>query len=196
MTPSSNYIDGQRMGELAADAAETSRLSDELVEMFYALARRTLNTDHHSIRRQFGFLDADDVIQEAVVRCFQVTLKFDQTKLKNKHGAYFFFRVIIIQTFLRLYKWHTRQKRTPEHGIVSLNSDQSSRVQDRLDRCNRREYLGAYSSEGYDDPDYYEFANEAIAEIRRQCNNGAKLEEIAHEYDVEVETITDLLNRN
>jgi DNA-directed RNA polymerase specialized sigma24 family protein len=181
------------MGELAAEAAKARVLSDELVEMFYALARRTLNTDHHSIRRKFGFLDADDVIQEAVMRCFLVTLNFDETKLKNKHDAYFFFRVIIIQTFLRLYKWHTRQKRTPEHGIISLNSDRSSRVQDRLDRCNRQEYLGGGGGE--DDLDYYEFAEEAIAEIRRQCNNGAKLEEIAHEYGVEVETITDLLNR-
>lgn len=193
----SQYIDGKRMGELAAEAAKSRVLSDELVEMFYALARRTLNTDQHSIRRRFDYLDVDDVLQEAVMRCFLVTLNFDETKLKHKHDAYFFFRVIIIQTYLRLHKWHSRQKRTPEHGIVSLSTSKSSRVQDRLDRCNRREYLGAVSDDFRDDwEDYYEFANEAIAEIRRQCNNGATLEEVAHEYDVEVETVTELLNRN
>ena len=196
---SSNYIDGKRMCELAAEAAGShpTVLAEELVEMFYALARRTLNTDQHSIRRKFGFLDVDDVIQEAVTRCFLVTLNFDEKKLKNKHDAYFFFRVIVVQTYLRLHKWHTRQKRTPERSIISLNSDQSSRVQDNLDRCNRRDYISAGC--GLDDDgssNYYEFAEEAISEIRRQCNNGATLEEVAHEYDVEVKTVTELLNRN
>lgn len=202
MTPkSSQYIDGKRMCRLAAEAAKARVLSDELVEMFYALARRTLNTDQHSICRRFGYLDADDVVQEAVMRCFLVTLNFDETKLKHQHDAYFFFRVIIIQTYLRLHRWHSRQKRTPEHGIISISTIVATAgtvegVQDRLDRCNRREYLGGdYSAVG-DDTDYYEFAEEAITEIRRQCNNGATLDEIAKEYDVAVETVSKLLNRN
>jgi len=192
MASKSRYIDGKRMGELAAEAAKSRVLSDELVEMFYTLATLTLNNRKDTIRRRFGYLDADDVVQEAVMRCFLVTLNFDETRLKHKHDAYFFFRVIVLQTYLRLHKWHTRQKRTPEHGIISL-SDQSVDVQDNLDRCNRREYFSAYTD---DESDYYEFAEEAITEIRRQCNNGATLEEVAHEYDVEVETVTELLNRS
>ena len=192
MKPRSNTpINGKRMCELAAEAAEARVLSDELVEMFYVLARRMLNLDAQSIRRRFDFLDADDLVQEAVVRCFLVTLNFDATRLKRTQDAYFFFRAIIIQTYLRLHTWHTRQKRTPEHGIISLNTSKSNRVHDRLDRCNRQEYLSSGLSQ---EPDYYDLMDGAIGEIQRQRANGATCEEIAKEYDVETETITYLVN--
>lgn len=190
---SSKPIDGKLMCKLAAEAAKERVLSDELVEMFYTLSRRMLNLDTQSIRKRFDFLDADDLVQEAVIRCFLVTLNFDETRLKRKQDAYFFFRAIIIQTYLRLHTWHSRQKRSPEHGIISLNSSKSSRVQDRLDRCNRQEYLSAGAAQ---DPDYYELMDGAIEEIRRQRTLGATCEEIAKEYDVEVETITYLVDES
>ena len=192
---SSASIDGKRMCELAAEAAEARVLSDELVEMFYTLSRRVLNMDLQSIRKRYDFLDVDDLVQEAVMRCFLVTLNFDITRLKKTQDAYFFFRAIIIQTYLRLHTWHTRQKRTPEHGIISLNTSTGSQVQDRLDRCNRKEYLGAGSYEFDDWEDYYVFADAAIAEIRRQCDCGATIGEIAREYDVDESVIYELLER-
>ena len=191
---SSTPIDGKRMCELAAEAAKARVLADELVEMFYTLSRRMLNMDPQSVRKRYDFLDVDDLVQEAVMRCFLVTLNFDETRLKKKQDAYFFFRAIIIQTYLRLHTWHTRQKRTPEHGIISLNTSKGSQVQDRLDRCNRKEYLGADHVEG-DDGDYYVFADAAITEIRRQCDCGATIGEIAREYDVDEAVIYELLER-
>lgn len=191
---SSTPIDGKRMCELAAEAAKARVLADELVEMFYTLSRRMLNMDPQSVRKRYDFLDVDDLVQEAVMRCFLVTLNFDETRLKKKQDAYFFFRAIIIQTYLRLHTWHTRQKRTPEHGIISLNTSKGSQVQDRLDRCNRKEYLGADHVEG-DDGDYYVFADAAITEIRRQCDCGATIGEIAREYDVDEVVIHELLER-
>lgn len=194
---SSAPIHGERMCELAAKAAKTRVLDDELVEMFYLLARRMLNLDARSIRKRFDFLDADDLVQEAVVRCFLVTLNFDETRLKRKHDAYFFFRAIIIQTYLRLHTWHTRQKRTPEHGIISLNTTKGNRVHDHLDRCNRKEYLGAVPEDFRDDfEDYYDFAEKAVTEIRRQCGLGATLAEIAREYDVGEKLIREMLDRS
>jgi DNA-directed RNA polymerase specialized sigma24 family protein len=185
------------MCELATQAAQTGDFSDELVEMFYVLSRRMLNLDAQAIRKRFDFLDADDLVQEAVVRCFQVTLNFDETRLKMKQATYFFFRAIIIQTYLRLHTWHTRQKRTPEHGIISLNTSKSSRVHDHLDRCNRKEYLGAGSEDFHDDfEDYFDFAEKAISEIRRQCACGATLAEIAREYDVDETVVQELLDRS
>jgi hypothetical protein len=192
---SSVSISGKRMCELAAEAAKARVLSDELVEMFYALARRMLNMDPQSVRKRYDFLDVDDLLQEAVMRCFLVTLNFDETRLKKKQDAYFFFRAIIIQTYLRLHTWHTRQKRTPEHGIISLSTSKSSRVQDRLDRCNRKEYLGAIPIEMDDFDYYYKFAEEAITEIRRQCDSGSSHVEIAREYDVDETVIRELLDR-
>lgn len=186
---SSPHLDGKRMCELAAKAAKTQNFEDELVEMFYALSKRLLNLDSQSIRRRFDFLDADDLMQEAVIRCFLVTKNFDETRLKRKQDAYFFFRAIIIQTYIRLHIWHSRQKRSPDQDIISLSTSKSNRVQDRLDRCNRKEYFSA----GHD-PDYYDLMEGAIEEIRRQRATGATCEEIAHEYDVEVETITYLVN--
>ena len=194
---SSTPLDGKRMCELATESVKTQSCSGELLEMFYILSRRMLTLDARSIRRRFDFLDSDDLVQEAVLRCFQVLQNFDETRLKRKQDAYFFFRAIIIQTYLRLHTWHTRQKRTPEHGIVSLNTSKSNRVHDRLDRCNRKEYLGAAPEDFRDDfEDYFDFAEKAIIEIRRQCDCGASLGEIAREYDVSESVVRELLDRS
>ena len=76
---SSHYIDGEKMGRLAAEAAKTGTLDDELIEMFYLLAYRTMA--QYSTQRGFSFKDPEDTVQEADMRCFKTTRTFDITRL-------------------------------------------------------------------------------------------------------------------
>jgi DNA-directed RNA polymerase specialized sigma24 family protein len=135
---SNHYIDGEKMGLLAAQAAESGDLDEELIEMFYLLSYRTMA--QYSTQRGFSFRDPEDVVQEAVMRCFKTTLTFDISRLKHAHHAYHFFRVVILQTYSRLQTYYNRQMRKPPGEVVSL--DALALTDECPYRCVRQEYFG------------------------------------------------------
>ena len=117
---SNHYIDGEQMGTLAALAAKTGDLDDELIEMFYLLAYRTMA--QYYTQRGFSFKDPEDIVQESVMRCFKTTLTFDISRLKQTHHAYHYFRVVILQTYSSLQTYYNRQMRKPPGELVSLDA--------------------------------------------------------------------------
>ena len=121
---SNHYVDGELMGELASEASKSGAVPNELAEMFYTLAKHSLAASPYSSPRAFGFQDCDDAIQEAVMKCLQIIPKFDASKLKHKHYAYYYFRMVIHQTYSKLYQYHRRQMRDPSQEVRIDNIDQ------------------------------------------------------------------------
>lgn len=122
MASKRHYVDGERMQVLAAEAARDmadggrgNEFPEELVEMFYTLARRTF--DPRRPFREAG-LDRDDVIQEAVIACFRATKHF----APNRGSAYSFYRTCIAHCFSNLWARANRQKRTPPTEVSSLDT--------------------------------------------------------------------------
>ncbi len=205
----SRYVDGERLCELAAEAAISGEFSDELVTMFYAIAQhRCRRFTEISDKQILGMLDADDLIQEAVMLCVQKTPKFDQTKLQRKSYAFYFFRMIVDQGYIRIYEHANRQKRKPVKQLLSLDRymellktnwaiEDSFEIEDRL-----RQVDGAAHADRIT-----QSVNRALAEddntltadlvldMRQQHDQGMTYSELAAEYAISVEVVEELLLR-
>lgn len=204
------YIDGDRMGVLALEAAESGMVSDELIEMFYTLARRSFDHYLHYRQRTYADIEREDAVQEAVIACHQATLKFE----KGRGGAYSFFRTTVANFYASLWLYHSRQKRAPTLPMVSLdnlierenrmeeaslNADKRPRGRDTLvwqpARCLRQDYL--FHKSMAKPPSIY-LTQEQKDEIEAEALDGLSLADLAglaDEHGMDLEALLALLNR-
>lgn len=97
----SHYLNGPRFTALCRDGIPT----DELIEMFYALADR--HYEQHPLRR---FVPRDDARQEAALRCISIVGNFRE---KVRGAAYNYFRSVIHHLFCDMVK---QARRLPPTG--------------------------------------------------------------------------------
>ncbi len=207
--PSNNYVDGERLCALAADAASSGEFSDELVALFYSLARqRCWKFNPRSEQSRLGGLVEEDMLQEAVMLCVQKTPKFDETKLKQKHYAFYFFKQIVDQCFIRLYEHANRQKRKPEKGTYNLDRhlrmldidwliEDNSDIEDNLRQTDgapkmsllNKEMANAIGCKPTED------LADLIIDMRQQKDNGVTYSALAEEYGMDIELVEHLILR-
>lgn len=173
-----HYVDGERMCELAAAAAKSGDISDELVEMFYLVARNRGQKFNPSLyNRRLGVLDTDDIVQEAVMMCVTKVKLFDAKRLSSAGDAFYFFRTLIDQCFVRLYEFQNRQMRSPDLQILSL--DMCSDMPDK-----------ALSIPGPSE------LSDTVLDMRQQHDDGMTLQDLADEYGIDVEVVEELILRD
>lgn len=100
-----------------------------MIEDFYKMARFTF-----SKLRLDGKLDREDAMQEAVLRCWVVRDRFDESR--GKWATYFFFACKY--AMLSMHRKSLRQKRSAK--VLSLHAKEGFDGF-AIDRCNRLEFI-------------------------------------------------------
>lgn len=204
-----HYVDGERLCELAAEAAASGEFADELVSMFYSIAKNRCRRFTEITDKQIlGMLDADDLIQEAVMLCVQKTANFDPTKLQRKSYAFYFFRMIVDQGYIRIYEHSTRQKRKPVKRLLSLDRymellktdwaiEDSFELEDNLRQVDGAAHSGriAQSVNRALAEDDNTLTSDLILDMRHQHEQGMTYADLADEYSIEIEVVEELILR-
>lgn len=177
---SNYYINGKWFTELAKRDALVGLCSDELVDMFYVLARKTFASIGRGYpRHSYLMIEEDNMVQEAVILCFTGLSSFDS----EKGDAYNFFRSIIYRCYLALKKQAKTDKRNPGNAVFNIEYHRDVETDQRLS------YL-LMESQIEDERRGRKLCRTDVERIKRRLAEGETGADLAREYDVDPGTIS------
>lgn len=188
---SRNFVDSERIEVLAREAAETGEPSEELMEMFYRLARGYYDFFRGKRGNSYVLMEQDDAVQEAVIACWKAL------PYLGDGSAYGFFYTTVVNRYRNLFQFCSRQKRDP--GRYILDTDRLVHDEDlEPSECQRLRYLQIESDRESDRKLGRRYSKLTLSQLRlvlRLVLRGVSGRCIAHRLGVAPQTISRALRR-